>query len=340
MKKLLIIAGSSLLILTGCANRASMGGDTSDTYISSSSGAGVDTTSSTDVGAAAAADPSWNTSKGAGARALTAPDAIIRDDSQPSLSTSAQLNTATGSAEYTDSSSATTKGAGAKALTEDDAKRSTDIAPVVTGSDSSLSVDRSSENTKGAGAQVLVASDARQGGTADTSASISSTSSSSGDLSSTDSSFVREAAQAGLAEIQMGQLTQQKAENQQLKDFGSQIAADHQKANQELMQIASQKGIQAPTAMSSSQEKMLQRLSSANGAEFDRMCEKDAVQAHEKAVRLFKNEAKNGQDTDLKAFAQKTLPTLEDHLKSARQISGNAGATSTSSSFSNGSDQK
>jgi putative membrane protein len=70
---------------------------------------------------------------------------------------------------------------------------------------------------------------------------------------------------------------------------------------------------------------MMDQLSHLNGPEFDREVQQHAVKAHEKAIKLFQNEAVAGQDPDLKAFAQKTLPVLQQHLAMARQL--NAGTT-------------
>ena len=45
------------------------------------------------------------------------------------------------------------------------------------------------------------------------------------------------------------------------------------------------------------------------------------VKDHEKAVALFQKQAKSGDSPELKEFASKTLPTLQDHLKMARDLS-------------------
>jgi len=83
---------------------------------------------------------------------------------------------------------------------------------------------------------------------------------------------------------------------------------------------------------------MISKLSGLNGAEFDRACQQDAVAAHEKAVKLFQTEAQSGQDPELKAFAQKTLPTSQEHLRMARQASGSS-STSTSTTIESSSSQ-
>jgi putative membrane protein len=196
--------------------------------------------------------------------------------------------------------------------------------------------EASEATTKGAGARALSGNDANadttSSVTAATDSSTSSAAGTTGNLSRQDSTFVREAAQSGLAEVQMGKLVQQNAQSQQLKDFGQRLVSDHTQANNELMQIAQQKGITAPTTISAHDQHMMSKLSGLNGAEFDRMCQQDAVAAHEKAVKLFQTEAQSGQDPELKAFAQKTLPTLQEHLRMAKQMSGSSSTSSRSGS--------
>ena len=81
---------------------------------------------------------------------------------------------------------------------------------------------------------------------------------------------------------------------------------------------------------------MIEHLQKLNGMQFDSACNKEAVTAHQKAVKLFKQEAQSGQDPDLKAFAEKTLPTLEEHLATAKSLSGNSSSSSSSTSSEGG----
>ena len=74
--------------------------------------------------------------------------------------------------------------------------------------------------------------------------------------------------------------------------------------------------------------KKLERLS---GAQFDREFTKMMVQDHEKVVAAFDKQAKDGKDSELKAFAAKTLPTLRTHLQMARQMQSGSGAASAAS---------
>jgi putative membrane protein len=129
--------------------------------------------------------------------------------------------------------------------------------------------------------------------------------------------FVMKAEQGGLAEVELGNLAMQRGANQKVKDFGHQMVMDHTKAGDELKTIASNKGVSGPAGIDAKSEAAKQRLSSLSGAAFDRAYMEDMVRDHKEDVAEFQREANNGSDPDLKAFAQKTLPTLQHHLQLA-----------------------
>jgi putative membrane protein len=141
-----------------------------------------------------------------------------------------------------------------------------------------------------------------------------------GALSDADRKFVEEAAEGGQMEVELGQLAQQKASNDAVKQFGQRMATDHGKAGQELAQLAAGKGVELPKQPPRKSQMEKDRLSKASGAAFDREYVKMMVKDHEKDVAAFKRASQQAQDPDLKAWAAKTLPTLEDHLKSIKQI--------------------
>lgn len=141
-----------------------------------------------------------------------------------------------------------------------------------------------------------------------------------GNLSSADRKFVEEAAEGGRMEVELGQMAKQKASNDAVKQFGERMATDHSKANQELAQLAAGKGIELPKQPGRKAQSEQDRLSKASGSTFDREYVKMMVKDHEKDVAAFKRASKDAKDPDVKAWAAKTLPTLEDHLKSIKQI--------------------
>jgi putative membrane protein len=136
-------------------------------------------------------------------------------------------------------------------------------------------------------------------------------------LSATDRTFAQQAAAGGLAEVSLGQLAQQNASLQQVKDFGQRMVTDHSLANQELQQIAQTENLTLPTTPDSKDQATQKRLSALKGSAFDAAYTQDMVRDHQQDIAEFKREAQSGQDPALKAFAQKTLPVLEQHLQMA-----------------------
>lgn len=138
--------------------------------------------------------------------------------------------------------------------------------------------------------------------------------------SSMDKDFATKAAQAGMAEIAAGQTAQTKGQSAAVKSFGKRMVADHTKAADELKKIASKEGVELPSSPAADQTAAGQKLDGMQGAEFDKAYSEQMVKDHEEAVALFKSEASSGGDPAFKSFAQKTLPTLEQHLKMAQAL--------------------
>ena len=136
-------------------------------------------------------------------------------------------------------------------------------------------------------------------------------------LASADTTFATKAAQGGMAEVKLGNLAKDHASSDAVKKFGQRMVDDHTKANDELKSIASKKGISLPSDIDAKDQATYDRLSKLNGAAFDKAYMADMVKDHRTDIAEFQREANGGQDPDLKAFAGKTLPTLQDHLKEA-----------------------
>jgi putative membrane protein len=135
-----------------------------------------------------------------------------------------------------------------------------------------------------------------------------------------DTRFMKEAAEGGMAEVALGQLAAEKASSSEVKKFGQRMVDDHSKANDELKQLASQKNVDLPQGLSAKDKATKATLEKLSGEQFDQAYMKDMVKDHKKDVSDFRRESKSAQDPDVKRFAAKTLPTLEDHLKQAESI--------------------
>jgi putative membrane protein len=140
---------------------------------------------------------------------------------------------------------------------------------------------------------------------------------SSSKLSSSDSGFIKEAAQGGMMEVELGKAAQDKASNEKVKDFGKRMEQDHSKANDELKKVASDKGVQLSSDLDKKHKSKVDKLTKLSGVDFDRQYMRDMVSDHKEDVKKFQNEADKGKDADLKKFASQTLPTLKEHLQLA-----------------------
>ena len=155
-------------------------------------------------------------------------------------------------------------------------------------------------------------------------------------VSSSDRKFMEKAAEGGLAEVQLGKLAAEKASAPEVKQFGQRMVDDHTKANDQLKQVATSKGVNLPTELDRSTQREMDKLSKLSGAEFDREYMKHMVSDHKKDVSEFKTESTRAKDPDVKQFASATLPTLQQHLELAQSTertarSEKSGASKSSS---------
>ena len=135
-----------------------------------------------------------------------------------------------------------------------------------------------------------------------------------------DKKFLKDAAIGGMAKVELGKLAVQKASSDAVKQFAQKMIDDHTKANEEVKQIASKANISLPDSLDSRHQSRIDKLSKLSGTEFDRAYIKDQLKDHQQDVKEFQNEAENGYHEELKTFASKTLPTLQEHLSMAKDL--------------------
>ena len=144
-------------------------------------------------------------------------------------------------------------------------------------------------------------------------------------LTGADATFVKKAADGGMAEVALAKLAQEKALNADVKSFAGKLEKDHSKVNDELKELASRKDITLPAATSKIHQATHDKLAKLSGAEFDKAYVATMLESHQKGVRDFSNVASGSGDADVKAFASKTLPTLKDHLQQVQELSKSLG---------------
>ena len=169
----------------------------------------------------------------------------------------------------------------------------------------------------------LAKQEAQQGGATMASTTSSRTGTPASGMSDADRQFVMQAAKDGMKEVHMGQMAAQQGQSETVKKLGRQIAADHQKANQQLMAIAASKGVKPDTRVTE------HRMSKRDMNNFDQAWIGMMINDHQKDIGLYQREAQQGADPELKAFAKKTLPVLQKHLKMVQQAQQQVGSGAT-----------
>ncbi len=138
-------------------------------------------------------------------------------------------------------------------------------------------------------------------------------------LSAKETKFLKEAAEDGMAEVRLGELAKQRGSRPQVKELGTQMVADHTKAIEELKALAAKKGFTLPSELDSKHKTHIDELSKLQGAEFDRAYVSGLLKEHKDDISDFEAAAKSD-DPDIKAFAEKILPTLRSHLQHVEQL--------------------
>ncbi|HSI44247.1 MAG TPA: DUF4142 domain-containing protein [Methylotenera sp.] len=141
------------------------------------------------------------------------------------------------------------------------------------------------------------------------------------DVSMSDSHFLQKAAQAGNYEIKGSELALKKSKDAEVQNFAKQMVDDHTKAGEEVKALAAKKNVKVSAEPSFTQKTSLMLLEKKDGHDFDESyADNVGVDAHKSTVKLFEKAAKSADDPEIKAFANKTLPTLNHHLEMAKAL--------------------
>lgn len=140
-------------------------------------------------------------------------------------------------------------------------------------------------------------------------------------VASGDRKFMVQAAEGGLAEVEMGRLAVEKASSPDVKSFGQHMVDDHTRANADLTQLAGKKGVTLPSEVGAREKALEKKLSALSGDAFDRAYVAAMLKDHKGDVAEFESKALHAKDPDVAAFASRTLPTLREHLERVQGLS-------------------
>lgn len=133
--------------------------------------------------------------------------------------------------------------------------------------------------------------------------------------------FVTEAAISDMFEIQSSKLAQEK-KNTTTDEFAKKMVDDHTASSDAIKSMVQSGKVKAdiPASLDSKHQSMLDKLKGMNEEDFEKQYRSDQISGHKDAVDLYKRYAKSGDNADLKAFAEKTLPIVEHHQKMAEDL--------------------
>jgi putative membrane protein len=131
--------------------------------------------------------------------------------------------------------------------------------------------------------------------------------------------FVNDAAQAGMTEVEAGKIALSKSRDPAIRGFAQRMVADHGKANVELAALARSKGITAPAQLDAEHQAMVNTMKATADSDFDQDYAQHMNMDHSKALALFEG-ASQSTDADVAAFAKKTIPTLQVHKRMAEKL--------------------
>lgn len=139
-------------------------------------------------------------------------------------------------------------------------------------------------------------------------------------VNSTDEKFIKETAADGKAEVKIAELATKKAERADVKAYAEMLMKDHTAANKDLEAVAEKKGVDVSAVIAPSSAKDFQSLEKQSGKDFDNAFLKLMESDHKKCVSNFESEQKKGEDGDVKAFVDKTLPVIKHHLDEVQKL--------------------
>ncbi len=132
--------------------------------------------------------------------------------------------------------------------------------------------------------------------------------------------FIAKAAKGNMGEILLGEMAVQRSSSEEVRQFGKQLATDHQQANRRLVPIAAANDVPWPPEMKESDQQVTNKLRDLSGKSFDEKIVQEAIKDHEKDIKTYQEMAAKVEDEQLRQYIQMTLPVLEKHLEQARAL--------------------
>lgn len=136
-----------------------------------------------------------------------------------------------------------------------------------------------------------------------------------------DQAFVSKAMEGGMAEVQLGQLAQEKSQSNDVQQFGKKMVSDHTQMGEKWFKpVAKQMGVSEPKGPSKKDKKLIEKLQGLSGPQFDTEYIQAMVKDHKADLKDFQNESQIAQDPTVKQIATQGTNIIQQHLQLIQQI--------------------
>jgi putative membrane protein len=146
--------------------------------------------------------------------------------------------------------------------------------------------------------------------------------------SSQDTQFIQQASEDNIAGMELGKLGAQ-SQNSQIQQLGKHMESAHRSANKQLQSIAQNQGFSVSQRLSSPTRQEIQKLQQLSGSQFDQQFAQVALKDHARAADLFQREVQQGQNPQLKQYAQSMLPGVQRRLQMSQTAAKDVGVSSS-----------
>ena len=136
--------------------------------------------------------------------------------------------------------------------------------------------------------------------------------------------FISKGMEGDQAEIQMGQLAEQKSQSNDVKQLAQKLVADHTQMDEKWFKpLAKQMDVSEPKGPSKKDKKMAEKMQALSGADFDAQWLTMMAKDHKKDLKEFQDEANSAQDPSIKQVAQQGASVISQHLQLIQQVARN-----------------
>ncbi len=136
----------------------------------------------------------------------------------------------------------------------------------------------------------------------------------------TDEQFVVKAMECAHSEVERADLAKKRSDNAEVRKLAETLSREHDQCRKDLLKSASDLKTAVVSGLSKEHKECMEKLGKLEGKEFDREYLKTVIDSHQKTIRLFEGEARDGMNESLRAHAKKIVPVLQDHRKQAQKL--------------------